>query len=155
MKKYAEVIDMVVSLILEFEDSHIPEACMPVQFVALPEDHQVLPGDVYTGDGFVRPEVNMEKLMAGFTERLWSSAHDHEYKCINGSAIGMLSLGVLLRKPKSLAVSAWIQSIWNLYYSRKPLVTVVEDLSLYDFSQCGPMPYSVPEIMQEVLSDVS
>ena len=55
MRKYAEVIDGVVVLTREFEDTHVPEACMPVQFVALPDDHHVVPGSSYDGYVFTPP----------------------------------------------------------------------------------------------------
>jgi len=77
--------------------------------------------------------------------RLWQAAHDYEYAEISGSAIGMLALGVGLAKPKCLAVQAWIASIWAVYYARKASGSVE-----IDFSGCGPMPYTVPELMEEM-----
>lgn len=80
---------------------------------------------------------------------LWQSAHDYEYQRISGAAFALLTLGVLQGKPKCVAVQEWITSIWVIYYQRKALITVdsIDDL---DFSICGPMPYSIPELMQEV-----
>lgn len=86
-----------------------------------------------------------------YTDSLWNAAHDYEYAQINGTAVGMLALGVLARRPKSLAIQSWIISIWTLYYEKKSMITSTPDESLYDFSSCGPMPYSIPELMAEVL----
>lgn len=152
MKKYAEVVDGVVLLIRECEDTHTPEACMPVQFVALPDDHHVAPGYSYDGYIFTPPAPIDDKLKIDeYIGILWQCAHDYEFAFVNGSAIGMLAIGTMLQKPKSLAVTAWIQSIWGLYYQRKPMVTAIRDASLFDFSMCGPMPYSVPELIAEVM----
>jgi hypothetical protein len=51
---------------------------------------------------------------------------------------------------KALAIAAWSASIWNLYYVRKALLTPVMDYSLLDFSSCGPIPYSIPELRSEL-----
>ena len=83
-------------------------------------------------------------------EILWQAAHAYEYEQSSGSAVGLLVLGVLQKKPKSVAIQGWIQSIWNLYYSRKPTVTHLYDPTLLDFSSCGPIPHTVPELMQEL-----
>jgi hypothetical protein len=82
--------------------------------------------------------------------RLWQAAHDYEFARINGMAIGVLTVGVISNKPKSLAIKAWSQSIWNLYYTRKPTVTEVMDSTLLDFTSIGEMPHSAPELTQEV-----
>ncbi|MFI4962818.1 MAG: hypothetical protein ACHP6H_03060 [Legionellales bacterium] len=81
---------------------------------------------------------------------LWQAAHDYEYAQISGTAIGILVLGVLQNKPKSLAIKDWSHSIWVLYYSRKALVTATADPTFQDFSSCGPIPYSIPELMVEL-----
>ena len=77
--------------------------------------------------------------------RLWNAAHEYEYKEISGSAIGLLTIGVLQAKPKCMAVQTWIQSIWTEYYIRKAGTSTD-----YDFSFCGPCPYSMPELIQEL-----
>lgn len=82
--------------------------------------------------------------------QLWQAAHDYEYSFINGSAVGLVTLGILQRLPKCIAVSQWINSIWALYYTRKATVTDVLDSALLDFSSIGPMPYTIPELMAEV-----
>jgi hypothetical protein len=64
-------------------------------------------------------------------------------------AIGLLTIGVIQSKPKSLAITMWSQSVWNEYYVRKAAVTLDSALDL-DFSSFGPMPYSVPELQAEV-----
>lgn len=82
---------------------------------------------------------------------LWQSAHNYENKYISGSAIGMLTIGVLQNFPKSVAVKNWINSIWALYYQRKATMNhyPISESDL-DFSSCGPCPYSVPELIAEV-----
>ena len=92
----------------------------------------------------------IEELKNLQIEALWQAATDHEQAYIYGSAIGVLAVGVLQGKPKSLAVKGWIDSIWALYYQRKPQVTEVWNTALNDFSSCGPMPYSCPELMTEI-----
>lgn len=115
---------------------------------------------IYTEDGskIPNPELTQEEFIAGRnaeciaynTNTLWQAAHDYEYAQISGSAVGYLAVGVMLGKPKSIAIKGWILSIWTLYYNRKPLVTPDLDLSLLDFSSCGNIPYSVPEFMAEL-----
>lgn len=84
--------------------------------------------------------------------QLWKAAHDYEFARINGMAMGMLTMGVITNKPKSLAVKTWSKNIWDLYYARKPLVTETMDKALLDFTSVGEMPHSVPELIQEVYS---
>lgn len=111
------------------------------------------------GSGPVRnPELSDEEFSALLEaarlrniESLWQSAHDYEYGYISGTAIGMLTMGVMQSKPVSLAIQNWIVSIWALYYQRKSLVTAEYDAALYDFSSAGPMPHTVPELMGEIL----
>lgn len=79
---------------------------------------------------------------------LWQAAHDKEFSAISGSAIGLLSLGVLQQKPKSLAVQSWIQTLWNGpdgYYAR-----VASGSADTDFSVIGDMPHRVPELIEEI-----
>lgn len=77
---------------------------------------------------------------------LWQAAHNYEYTQISGSAVGLITIGLLKQKPKCTAVQEWITSIWNLYYERKE-----NGSSDVDFSCCGAIPYTVPELMAEVL----
>ena len=88
--------------------------------------------------------------VAGSIGSLWQAAHDYEYASINGSAIGIVTIGVLQGKPKCLACTAWMQSVWQQYYLRKPQVGITPQSELLDFSICGEMPHSVPELMAEV-----
>lgn len=96
-------------------------------------------------------EAGAAKLQAKNLASLWQAAHDFEYAEISGTAIGLLVLGILQSKPKCLAVQAWDQSIWAIYYARKPLITEIWDAPLLDFSSCGPCPYTVPELLEEVM----
>ena len=81
-------------------------------------------------------------------DKLWNAAHDYEYIQINGTAIGLLTIGVIQGLPISLAIKNWSKDIWTLYYIRKSSMSI-SNLDL-DFSSCGPMPYSIPELMNEL-----
>lgn len=103
----------------------------------------------------VNTALNNQKIQEDIATnigKLWQAAHDYEYARINGMAIGMLTLGVIANKPKSLAVKSWTQNLWDLYYSRKPLVTNVMDPTLLDFSVVGEIPHSISELIQEILN---
>jgi hypothetical protein len=83
-------------------------------------------------------------------DALWQAATRYQESFISGAAIGLVTAGFLQNKPKSMAVMAWINNIWNNhYYVQKPLVN--ENYTGYDFSVCGPIPYTVQEINAEVL----
>lgn len=112
------------------------------------------------GSGSVRnPELSDEQYAAGLEELkqqnihdLWESATSYQEAQISGAAIGLLTIGVIQSKPKCFAVMMWVQSVWGTYYTRKAIMTHVYSESDYDFSSCGTMPYTVPEIQVEVLS---
>jgi hypothetical protein len=91
-------------------------------------------------------------LQAQNLQALWQSATDHQEAQISGAAYGLVTLGVMQQKPRALAVMGWINAVWALYYARKPLVTHEWDSVLMDFSGCGPMPCSVPELKAEVMA---
>lgn len=93
--------------------------------------------------------VSDEQIISYKIDQLWNAAHEYEFNRISGSAIGLLTIGVLKQLPRSLAVTAWLKSIWNLYYERKAQITPTSDISI-DFSVCGEMPYSIPEIREEL-----
>ena len=81
---------------------------------------------------------------------LWDAASAWEQKYISGVALSLLTLGVLQNKPKSLAIAAWSNNLWNgIYYPRKALVNLDSDPDC-NFSPAGDMPYSVPELSAEV-----
>jgi hypothetical protein len=82
-------------------------------------------------------------------QTLWQSATDWQEQFISNAAYGLLTIGVIQSKPKSLACMAWIQTIWAKYYEQKSLVT--HEYEGVDFSVVGPMPYTVPELTAEVL----
>ena len=92
-----------------------------------------------------RPEIPIETLISRNIQALWKAANDYELSFIGGSATKYLNNNL----EKSKAVSNWIDSIWNLYYIRKTLITIKRDESLFDFSSCGPIPYSIPELKAE------
>lgn len=99
-------------------------------------------------------EINaaLNRLKQDNIAALWRAATDYQESFISGAAIGLLTMGVMQQKPKAMAVMGWIDSIWNnQYYPRKEFITYMRNEALYDFSVCGAMPYSVPEISAEVL----
>jgi len=78
-------------------------------------------------------------------ETLWRSATATESAVISGSAIGLLTIGLLQNKPKCLAMQMWIHVLWTEYYTRKG-----SGSSNFDFTAFGTAPHSVPELMQEL-----
>jgi hypothetical protein len=104
------------------------------------------------------PDITQDEFNAGIAQlqaqnvqALWQAATDYQESFISGAAYGLLTMGVMQGKPKSLAVMAWINSVWALYYQRKPTVTYTWDQTLMDFSSCGDMPCSVPDLLSEVM----
>ena len=82
-------------------------------------------------------------------QQLWEDATAYQESFISGAAIGLLTIGVMQQKPKSLAIMNWIQDIWNNhYYVQKLLVDA--SYERYNFSACGECPYSVPELIEEL-----
>lgn len=96
----------------------------------------------------ITDEVNAKDLQRKY-DYLWKAANDFQSGQISGAAIGLLTIGVLAQKPKCTAVQAWIKSVWVEYYTRKAGVNLQNNVNL-DFSICGNIPYSVPELMEEV-----
>lgn len=88
-----------------------------------------------------RPDPEAQRIA-----RLWQAAHDLEYAAISGSAIGLITMGVLQAKTKCLAVQGWIKSIWATYYMRKAGTSTDCDFA----TVAGPCPHSVPELMVEL-----
>ncbi len=85
--------------------------------------------------------------------KLWKAASIYEQTYISGSALGTLTIGVLQNKPKSIAIKQWIMNLWmNHYYPRKAMITGDAPIAAdqLDFTLVGPMPYSVPELAEEV-----
>lgn len=82
---------------------------------------------------------------------LWQAANNYQESFISGAAIGMVTIGVLQSKPKCMAVLNWIQNIWDIYYLRKAEITVETEPDL-DFTMCGLIPHTVPEIKEEVFA---
>lgn len=79
---------------------------------------------------------------------LWQAATNYEQSFIANMAIGLLTMGVMQGKPKATEIAAWSNALWNGpngYYARK-----ANGSTNYDYSDIGPMPYSVPELSKEV-----
>ena len=96
----------------------------------------------------ITDEMNAKDLQRKY-DYLWKAANDFQSGQISGAAIGLLTIGVLAQKPKCTAVQAWIKSVWVEYYNRKAGVSLQNNVNL-DFSICGNIPYTVPELMEEV-----
>ena len=96
----------------------------------------------------ISAEVDAKDLQRKY-DYLWKAANDFQSGQISGAAIGLLTIGVLAQKPKCTAVQAWIKSVWVEYYTRKAGVSLQNNVNL-DFSICGNIPYTVPELMEEV-----
>lgn len=82
-------------------------------------------------------------------EALWRAADAYQAQYISGVAIGLLTIGVLQQKPVALAIQAWSATVWDEYYRRKALLTYDGAVN-EDFTGCGPMPHSVPELRAEL-----
>lgn len=94
--------------------------------------------------------AEVSAAIARNVDMLWHAASGYESAQISGVAVGLLTIGVMQAKPKSLAIAAWSASIWNLYYARKAAITPAWDAALADFTLCGTIPYSVPELRIEL-----
>jgi hypothetical protein len=93
--------------------------------------------------------TSLDVIRAQNLDALWCAARDYQEASISGAAIGLLTISVLRGLPKAVAVQNWITSVWGLYYQRKPLITHEWSGDLMDFNPCGPMPFTVPELMAE------
>lgn len=96
----------------------------------------------YQQEVLVEVEQKQEQVRVA---SLWQSAHDYEFQQISGSAIGLLAMGVMMQKPKCIAVQNWIKGIWTIYYTRK-----ATGETSTDYSSAGTIPHTVPELMQEL-----
>lgn len=97
-------------------------------------------------------EIPTDYYLANNIERLWQAAYNYNFQSISGPAVGLVTIGIMSNKPKCMAVQAWVNSIWDLYYTRKANVVgnrIIADSEL-DFSSCGPIPYTIPELRQEL-----
>jgi len=94
-------------------------------------------------------DVDSLQILEEQREQLWKAATSYEQKYISGSATAMLTVGVIQQKVKAIAVTSWIGSIWSEYYARKEALSVYSEPDL-DFSNFGPMPYTVPELREEI-----
>lgn len=121
-------------------------------WIHLPDDNGIMPVDPVPNPDLTAAEFDsgLAELVEANIETLWQAAHAYEFAQISGSAIGLLVIGVGQGKPKAIAVQAWIGSIWTLYYSRKAVMGSALDPVLLDFSPCGPIPHTVPELRAEI-----
>lgn len=131
------------------------EAVMHTAMPALAPGESAAPGPLEReGSGWretwtVLPPPAAEAVIAAKIDFLWSAADRYTASFISGVAVGILAMGVMQRLPKCLAVAAWSGSVWAEYYRRKSLVTA-DSADDHDFSNFGPMPFSVPDLQAEV-----
>ena len=119
---------------------------------------QLTPLWIDNGEGPVQnPALTQDEFDAGLAslaaqnvQALWQAATDYQEAQISGAAYGLITLGVIQQKPKALSVMTWINSVWALYYTRKPQITHEWNAALLDFSSCGAMPCTVPDLMAEL-----
>lgn len=103
---------------------------------------------VWNEVAYTQEELDVRK--AEHIAKLWMAAHQYETAEICDCAIGLLAIGVMQSKPKATAIANWTESIWNgTYYPRKALCDGITEPS-YDFSNCGSIPYTIPELSAEV-----
>ena len=76
---------------------------------------------------------------------LWQIAREYETKEVNLAMINLVTQGVLLGKPKALAVQAWLTSLWSLYHTKR-----ADDTSNMNFNSVGNCPHSTLELMREL-----
>lgn len=86
-----------------------------------------------------------EQVEAMRISSLWRAAYMYEYAAISGTVIGLITMGVMMGKPKAIAVQAWITGIWTEYYSRK-----ASGSTDFEFTSVGPIPHTVPELAAEL-----
>jgi len=91
----------------------------------------------------------MTRYCETFVAPLWQAATDWQERYISGLAGGLLVIGVMQQKPISLAIMQWSGDLWSEYYRRKAVIMAGGNAD-YDFSTCGEMPYSVPELRAEL-----
>lgn len=81
---------------------------------------------------------------------LWAAADEWQTRHISGVAIGLLTIGVLQRLPKAMAVQAWSGALWGEYYRRKAGITASGRVDVDFSTTVGAMPHSVPELQAEL-----
>lgn len=128
-------------------------ALAPGEYVTAGPDVNV--GGVWRKSWTVNPAPDPAIAIAEKTEALWEAADRYTSSYISGVAIGILTIGVMMGRPKCQAVAGWSGAVWAEYYRRKMLVTAdstdsTDSADSLDFSSFGPIPYSVPELQEEV-----
>lgn len=104
-----------------------------------------------------KPEPEPEPEPTDYTARnmqqLWQAATNYEQEYISGSALGLLTIGVMAGSEIAKAIQFWLNTLWTgHYYPRKAEITGDAPISqeMLDFTLIGPMPYSIPELSKEV-----
>ena len=141
--RFAHIKNNTVANII-LADQEFADAQTDMVLVALADDSPVAIGWLHDGTDFTEPApVPMPEPQR--IAALWQGAHDLEYAAISGSAIGLITMGVMQSLPKCIAVQGWIKSIWAIYYTRKAGTSTDTD-----YSSAGACPHTVPELMEEL-----
>ncbi len=113
---------------------------------ALPPDGSIeVPYPSDGRDSWDGTQWNPYDNSAELAQSLWQAATDYEAQFIANAGFSLVTLGVIQNKPKALAVQTWLQSLWTDYQTRK---TDIQNAST-DFSNNGPMPFTIAELMSE------
>lgn len=102
-------------------------------------------GAVPSMDKYTEIDAPIIDNTAQLSQHLWQTATDYEAQYISNAGFGLVTLGVIAGKPKAIAVHDWLQALWLDYQSRK---SDLANASL-DFSNNGPMPFTITELMGE------
>ena len=98
-----------------------------------------------TADDLAIKEAERAKIDAERITKLWQAAHDYEFASLNGSAVGLVTLGIIQSKPKCLAIQGWTAALWTEYYTRKANGSMDTD-----FTTVGACPHTIPDLMTEL-----
>ena len=87
---------------------------------------------------------------------LWIAASSYQISKISDGAYAICSQYASLAqaqlippKPKCTANANWVKNLWAEYYERKAKITS-EEVTNYDFTSLGALPYPMNEVMEEV-----
>ena len=114
--------------------------------------------DIGDGNGPVQnPALTQDEFDAGVAELkaqnlqfLYDIAFRYQDTRFGQSGSHKLAIGIVKGGPVAKSIDTWIDSVWALYYQRKPLITEKWDDALFDFTSCGEPPHTFTELVAEV-----
>lgn len=86
---------------------------------------------------------------ASYLPALLRAADAYQSEYISSVGIGILTIGVMTQKPKALAVMAWSRNLWAEYDRRRDVI-MAGGAPDYDFTSCGPIPFTVWDLQEEL-----